>query len=73
MNIKSRLEAIEKAMIPSGIPEHDRLQIIPGCSVNGRFVPDNSADTEEHRSANLRAKYGTNEGAIFVKLIDQFQ
>lgn len=73
MNIKSRLDAIEKAMIPGGMPEHDRLQIIVGCSINGQFVPNNNADTVERRSANLKAKYGTDEGAIFIKLVDSFQ
>ncbi len=73
MNIKSRLDALEKAMIPGGIPEEDRLQIISGCSINGQFVPSTRTETEERRAANLKAKYGTSEGAIFVKLIDQFQ
>jgi hypothetical protein len=71
-NIKCRVEAIEKAMKPGGIPEHDSLQIIIGHSINGEFIPNDPKDTLATRKASLLEKYGTTEGAIFIELVDRF-
>ncbi|MEN6621547.1 MAG: hypothetical protein ABFD50_08380 [Smithella sp.] len=73
MNMEKRLKTIEKAVAPKGnIPENEKLQIIKGHSINGEFVPVDSADTVESRKVALIAKYGTINGVTFVDLIEKF-
>ena len=73
MNVKGRLEAIEKAVSFKGIPDNEKLQVIKGSSIKGKFVPDDPQDTIENREATLIAKHGTAAGAVFVNLIDRFE
>jgi hypothetical protein len=73
MNIKGRLEAIEKSISPEGVPEKEKLQIIHGRSINGEFIPNDPHDTVETKEAKLKEKYGTADGVLFIKLIDKFE
>ena len=72
MNIKGRLEALEKAVVPNGIPESEELQIIKGNMTAGGFIPDKPGDSIETRKIGLVRRFGSSDGAIFVELVDRF-
>ena len=70
--ILRRIEKIETAVAGSGIPTAERMQVIKGKMEGGRFTPDAPEDSVERRKEALTRRYGTAEGAVFVRLVDYY-
>ena len=71
-NILRRVEKVEMAVAGCGIPTAERTQVIKGKMEGGRFIPDAPEDSVDRRKEALTRRYGTAEGAVFIKLVDSF-
>jgi len=70
--IKTGIERIAESVNEKGIPEDQRIQIVIGIKKkNGQFVA--YGPTMEEREAELKKKYGTVKGAVFIQLVDQYE
>jgi len=71
-SIKTRIERIAAAENEKGIPDDQRIQIVFGLTKkNGQFVAYGA--TMEEREAELKKKYGTVRGVVFIQVVDQYE
>ncbi|HEX3010184.1 MAG TPA: hypothetical protein VHO90_21480 [Bacteroidales bacterium] len=70
--IETGIEPIAESVNEEGIPEDQRIQIVMGMKKkSGQFVA--YGPTMEEREAEIKKKYGTVKGVVFIQLVDQYE